>query len=173
MNTSILWGHIYVVMGWNAGKTTFECAEPQDVSAPVPGTDCTLAVVQMCWIEERPGGKASGLRCLFRSCGWMMLGQINCTQDFPFQKTLGNVRWQQGRVILTRLRTAMSWQVVQAWWERDEDVQTPTRQTGKTQDREGGLRMLKFFEILVFQERLSLLWCSLSNYVTNALLYEM
>lgn len=88
-------------MGWIAGKTTFECAEPQSMIASVPGACCTLAVVQMCWMEERPGGKASGLGCLFRSCGWMMLGQINCTQDFPFQTTLGNVRSWQGRVILT------------------------------------------------------------------------
>lgn len=70
----------------------------------------------------------------------------------------------------SRLRTAMSWQ---AWWERDEGVQTPTHQTCKTQDGEGGLWMLKLFWILVFQEHLPLLWCSLCNYITNALLREM
>lgn len=84
--------HIYVVMGYTAERIVLEFAESQSVIAPVPGICYTLAVVQMCWIEERPGGKTSGLCCLFRSCDWMMLRQINCTQDFPFQTTLGNVR---------------------------------------------------------------------------------
>lgn len=32
--------------------------------------------------------------------GYFVMGGKR-TQDFPFQKTLGNVRWQKGRVILT------------------------------------------------------------------------
>ena len=106
MNIPLLWGDIHIVMGHTAGKTKFECAELQSVTAPVPGTCFTLSAVQMCWMEERPGSKARGLCCLVRSCGWTMLGQINCTPDFPFQTTLGNIRWQQGRVIL-----AVGWEM--------------------------------------------------------------
>ena len=73
----------------------------------------------------------------------------------------------------SRLRTAISWQVVEARWERDKGVQTPTHQICKTQDWERGLWMLKLFGILVFQERLCLLRCSLSNYIINALLCEI
>lgn len=90
MNTSILWGHGYVVMRtcrkytiWVCQASKYDYACPWHMQYLGCGSD-----VQRKWLSW-----------LFRTCGWMLLEQINCSHDILFQTTLGNVRWQQGRVI--------------------------------------------------------------------------
>lgn len=71
---------MHSVMGKNHRKDKFECAEPLSMIPAVPGTSWAVAVVQMGWMEEPPGGKAElALQTL-----WLKWGSsLNSGSPFP------------------------------------------------------------------------------------------